>query len=63
MTRAFPFIGVGSGPFLYERMPQGLKAIQFCSVNVWAKARTYLLRGRVGVKRQYPSERKKYLRG
>jgi hypothetical protein len=22
-----PFIGVGPGPFLYERMPQGLKAI------------------------------------
>jgi hypothetical protein len=29
ITRAVQFIGVGSGPFLYERMPQGLKAIHF----------------------------------
>jgi hypothetical protein len=43
------------GPFMYERMSQGLKAYQFCWVNVRAKARTYLpvptLRGSVPILR------------
>jgi|HubBroStandDraft_4_1064222.scaffolds.fasta_scaffold1367507_1 hypothetical protein len=68
MTRTVPIHRVvSSGPFLYERMPQGLKAIHSAGFMYGLKpvptSHTYGAGGAFSVKRQYSSERTRYLRG